>query len=171
MNWFLTDDRGIIVRSLISWQWRPINDLIYCENCRERIQQQQAADPQLVMSVQYGVQYTEWYEPLASQQTRWGHTPLSSLYRGSMSAGTRTLYFVLSGLAMTLASIWQYWLEYAVCVSVNLLFVYNLTFSGTSNDSWTGGSIVSQLNPDILEKIKNCFQVRLVPVLPDCVLT
>jgi len=29
---------------------------------------------------------------------------------------------------------------------------------GTSNDSWTGGSIVSQLNPDILEKIKNCFQ-------------
>jgi len=29
---------------------------------------------------------------------------------------------------------------------------------GTSNDSWTGGSIVSQLNPDILKKIKNCFQ-------------
>ena len=39
-----------------------------------------------------------------------------------------------------------------------------LILSGTSNDSWTGGSIVSQLNPDILEKIKNCFQVgtRLV---------
>ena len=34
-----------------------------------------------------------------------------------------------------------------------------LILSGTSNDSWTGGSIVSQLNPDILEKIKNCFQV------------
>jgi len=29
---------------------------------------------------------------------------------------------------------------------------------GTSNDSWTGGSIVSQLNPDILKKIRNCFQ-------------
>jgi len=29
---------------------------------------------------------------------------------------------------------------------------------GTSNDSWTGGSIISQLNSDILEKIKNCFQ-------------
>jgi len=29
---------------------------------------------------------------------------------------------------------------------------------GTSNDSWTGGSIVSQLNPDILVKIKHCFQ-------------
>ena len=42
----------------------------------------------------------------------------------------------------------------------NNLFI----LSGTSNDSWTGGSIVSQLNPDILEKIKNCFQVgtRLV---------
>ena len=32
--------------------------------------------------------------------------------------------------------------------------------SGTSNDSWTGGSIVSQLNPDILTKIQACFQVR-----------
>jgi len=29
---------------------------------------------------------------------------------------------------------------------------------GTSNDSWTGGSIVSQLNSDILKKIRNCFQ-------------
>merc|ERR1711892_150626 len=29
---------------------------------------------------------------------------------------------------------------------------------GTSNDSWTGGPIVSQLNPDILKKIRNCFQ-------------
>jgi len=29
---------------------------------------------------------------------------------------------------------------------------------GTSNDSWTGGSIVSQLTPDILKKIRNCFQ-------------
>jgi len=29
---------------------------------------------------------------------------------------------------------------------------------GTSNDSWTGGSIVSQLNPDILKKIRTCFQ-------------
>ena len=29
---------------------------------------------------------------------------------------------------------------------------------GTSNDSWTGGSIISQLNPDILKKIINCFQ-------------
>ena len=28
---------------------------------------------------------------------------------------------------------------------------------GTSNDSWTGGSIVSQLNPDILVKIQHCF--------------
>eukprot|EP00095_Tigriopus_kingsejongensis_P012407 maker-scaffold755_size101758-snap-gene-0.26 protein:Tk12407 transcript:maker-scaffold755_size101758-snap-gene-0.26-mRNA-1 annotation:"negative elongation factor" len=28
---------------------------------------------------------------------------------------------------------------------------------GTSNDSWTGGSIVSQLNPDILLKIEHCF--------------
>lgn len=33
-------------------------------------------------------------------------------------------------------------------------------FSGTSNDSWTGGSIVSQLNPDILAKIQSCFQVH-----------
>ena len=32
---------------------------------------------------------------------------------------------------------------------------------GTSNDSWTGGSIVSQLNPDILVKIQHCFMVRL----------
>ena len=29
---------------------------------------------------------------------------------------------------------------------------------GTSNDSWTGGSIVSQLNSDILVKIQHCFQ-------------
>jgi negative elongation factor A len=29
---------------------------------------------------------------------------------------------------------------------------------GTSNDSWTGGSIVSQLTPDILKKIRSCFQ-------------
>ena len=31
-------------------------------------------------------------------------------------------------------------------------------FSGTSNDSWTGGSIVSQLNPEMLVKIQHCFQ-------------
>ena len=31
---------------------------------------------------------------------------------------------------------------------------------GTSNDSWTGGSIVSQLNPELLNKIQNCFQVK-----------
>ena len=30
--------------------------------------------------------------------------------------------------------------------------------SGTSNDSWIGGSIVSQLTPDILVKIQHCFQ-------------
>ena len=36
---------------------------------------------------------------------------------------------------------------------------------GTSNDSWTGGSIVSQLNPDILKKIRNCFQVKYYPYL------
>ena len=35
-----------------------------------------------------------------------------------------------------------------------------MLFAGTSNDSWTGGSIVSQLNPDILTKIQACFQVR-----------
>ena len=29
---------------------------------------------------------------------------------------------------------------------------------GTSNDSWIGGSIVSQLSPDILVKIQHCFQ-------------
>lgn len=29
---------------------------------------------------------------------------------------------------------------------------------GTSNDSWIGGSIVSQLNPEILKKIQHCFQ-------------
>ena len=35
----------------------------------------------------------------------------------------------------------------------------NILFSsGTSNDSWIGGSIVSQLNPDILVKIQHCFQ-------------
>ncbi|TRY79357.1 hypothetical protein TCAL_07076 [Tigriopus californicus] len=28
---------------------------------------------------------------------------------------------------------------------------------GTSNDSWTGGSIVSQLNPELLVKIEHCF--------------
>ena len=39
----------------------------------------------------------------------------------------------------------------------NFVFI----FSGTSNDSWTGGSIVSQLSPDILVKIKHCFQVQL----------
>ena len=30
--------------------------------------------------------------------------------------------------------------------------------TGTSNDSWTGGSIVSQLNSDRLVKIQHCFQ-------------
>jgi hypothetical protein len=29
---------------------------------------------------------------------------------------------------------------------------------GTSNDSWTGGSIVSQLSTEMLVKIENCFQ-------------
>jgi len=29
---------------------------------------------------------------------------------------------------------------------------------GTSNDSWTGGSIVNQLNPNKLKDIRNCFQ-------------
>lgn len=33
-----------------------------------------------------------------------------------------------------------------------------LYISGTSNDSWTGGSIVSQLSPGILIKIQHCFQ-------------
>ncbi|XP_047110959.1 negative elongation factor A-like isoform X1 [Schistocerca piceifrons] len=28
---------------------------------------------------------------------------------------------------------------------------------GTSNDSWTGGSITSQLNPEVLKNIKDCF--------------
>ena len=45
-----------------------------------------------------------------------------------------------------------------VCVDI-------ASFEGTSNDSWTGGSIVSQLNPDILEKIKNCFQVEIILVM------
>ena len=47
-------------------------------------------------------------------------------------------------------------------VDLEILLFFSLLIlilSGTSNDSWTGGSIVSQLNPDILEKIKNCFQV------------
>ena len=34
----------------------------------------------------------------------------------------------------------------------------NIFSSGTSNDSWIGGSIVSQLGPDILVKIQHCFQ-------------
>ena len=28
---------------------------------------------------------------------------------------------------------------------------------GTSNDSWTGGSICSQLNSEVLRNIKECF--------------
>lgn len=28
---------------------------------------------------------------------------------------------------------------------------------GTSNDSWTGGSICSQLNAEVLRNIKDCF--------------
>ena len=28
---------------------------------------------------------------------------------------------------------------------------------GTSNDSWTGGSICSQLNSEVLKNIKDCF--------------
>lgn len=42
----------------------------------------------------------------------------------------------------------------SVCTHQKLL----LYFVGTSNDSWIGGSIVSQLNPDILVKIQHCFQ-------------
>ena len=40
----------------------------------------------------------------------------------------------------------------------NRFFKKTFNFSGTSNDSWTGGSIVSQLNPEILVKIQHCFQ-------------
>jgi len=44
----------------------------------------------------------------------------------------------------------------AVSQSDTSLWLHNKL--GTSTDSWTGGSIVSQLNPDILVKIKHCFQ-------------
>ena len=37
-----------------------------------------------------------------------------------------------------------------------------LLFIGTSNDSWTGGSIVSQLTPEILVKIQHCFMVSTI---------
>ena len=40
---------------------------------------------------------------------------------------------------------------------INLMKLFSLIILGTSNDSWTGGSIVSQLNPDILVKIQHCF--------------
>ena len=48
----------------------------------------------------------------------------------------------------------------ALCSNPRLEINVDIDFlQGTSNDSWTGGSIVSQLNPDILKKIRNCFQV------------
>ena len=55
-------------------------------------------------------------------------------------------------------------LTVVACLSNQTIIVYDPSLyfgslSGTSNDSWTGGSIVSQLNPDILKKIRNCFQV------------
>ena len=55
-------------------------------------------------------------------------------------------------------------LTVVACLSNQTIIVcdpslYFCPLSGTSNDSWTGGSIVSQLNPDILKKIRNCFQV------------
>ena len=57
------------------------------------------------------------------------------------------------------------WLHNKLGVILNfnlavIIFYISTPFSlGTSNDSWTGGSIVSQLNPDILKKIRTCFQV------------
>lgn len=35
---------------------------------------------------------------------------------------------------------------------------------GTSNDSWTSGSICSQLNKDVLRSIKDCFPDLQTPV-------
>ena len=58
---------------------------------------------------------------------------------------------------------WQLKLTHPVsCPDQQILIIFWFAFflSGTSNDSWTGGSIVSQLNPDILKKIRNCFQVK-----------
>ena len=43
-------------------------------------------------------------------------------------------------------------------VSKNNNWRYFFCLVGTSNDSWTGGSIVAQLNPDRLVNIQHCFQ-------------
>ena len=39
-----------------------------------------------------------------------------------------------------------------------LIFPFSIPIAGTSNDSWTGGSIVAQLNPDRLVNIQHVFQ-------------
>ena len=54
---------------------------------------------------------------------------------------------------------WALFIRHSTSESSNIL---KLLFSGTSNDSWTGGSIVSQLTPDILVKIQHCFMVRTI---------
>lgn len=51
--------------------------------------------------------------------------------------------------------------ETVVCIMANVrdsdtsLWLHNKL--GTSNDSWTGGSICSQLNAEVLRNIKDCF--------------
>ena len=56
---------------------------------------------------------------------------------------------------------------YALVSNLTSCYFLKISILGTSNDSWTGGSIVSQLNPDILVKIQHCFMVSINHVFGD----
>ena len=48
---------------------------------------------ELVMKIQYGVQYTEWYQSLASQQIRWVQTVLSPVLMHVLNSSIFSDYF------------------------------------------------------------------------------